>query len=205
MASKLTLSRREALPNTVMVNGSAFSVKTDFRDILLIFRLNRDDALMESHKVKLTCKKFYKGKPPVDVEAAINAFQWFIRCGDMTEIEQDDRPPVFDYEQDAAEVYASFVALYGIDLMTTSMHWWRFCALLDGAFRCDCAIAEKVRLRSVDASKCSDPEAVKRAQEAIQIETYITREERKLRQQLNDVLTGGGDVSAALEALKSGL
>lgn len=204
MASEFTLSKREALPNAVMVNGSAFLVNTDFRDILLIFRLNRDDALFESHKVKLTCERFYKTAPK-DTDAAIKGFQWFVRCGDMSEVEPDGKPPVFDYDQDAGEVYASFVALYGIDLLTAKMHWWQFSALLDGAFRCESAISEKVRLRSLDASKCADPAAVRKAQESIQIETYITREERRLRKQLNDVLTGGGDVSAALEALKSGL
>jgi len=204
MASNFTLSVREALPKTVMVNGSAFSIAADFRTILTIFIILKDDEVIEAHKPQLLIERFFPAVRPSDTEAALKAFELFVRLGTEPE-PPDGKPPVFDYEQDAAEVYASFVALYGIDLTTTDMHWWKFYALLAGALRCNCAIAEKVRLRTLDPLKCTDPEAVRAAQDAIQIETYITRAERELRQQLNDVLTGGGDVSAALEALKHGL
>lgn len=198
----LSASKRKALPDTVMVNGSAFSVNTSFRVILRTLRLLDDESVPDRLKLAMLLEQFYGKHIPRDIEAAVKAYQIFVRRGEMTENKPSTTPPVFDFEQDAPEVYASFLSLYGLDLLESEMHWWQFSALLDGAFRVDSALSEKIKLRKLNPDKCEDPYAVREAQEAIRIETKVTRAEHALRQRLADVLTSGGDVCAALEALK---
>lgn len=204
MASRFTLSQTNALPETVEVDGSAFAINASYRNILRILAMLQDDEVVESHKPAMLCKWFYD-VTPFNVDAAITAFMDFLHRGDLPKDTDSSRPQTFDYEQDAPDIYASFMSLYGIDLLETDMHWWRFSALLDGAFRTDCALSEKVKLRTVDASKCEHPDDVRRAQDAIRIETKESREARKAQDDLYDILTSGGDVVAKLEAMKHGL
>lgn len=202
----LSLSKNKALPETVEVDGSAFSFNASFRVMLRILKMLEDDDVAESHKPKLMCSWFYAGTAPRDLDAAIKAFMWFLHCGNVPKrTEHSTKPPVFDHECDAEEIYSSFLMLYGIDLLDSEMHWWKFSMLLNGAMRCACPLSEKIRLRSIDADKYENPQDVREAQAAISIETKTSRADRRERERLYEVLTGGGDVSAALEAYKNGV
>jgi len=200
----LSKSKRKALPEAVTVDGNAFSINPSFRTILKALRLISDEQILDAHKAGMLLRMFYGETIPDNVDEAIKAFQWFVRRGDNEEPKQDGKPPVFDYEQDASEVYSSFYTLYSIDLIESEMHWWKFSALLDGAFRSECPLSDKIKLRTIDPSKCENAKEVQEAQESIKIETNFTREEKRNRKRLEEVLTGGGDVVAALEALKHG-
>jgi len=203
----LSKPRRKALPETVTVDGSACPVNTDFRTILKILRMFADGTIPDAHKPVLLCRWFFCD--PVNsrhIDSAVLAFRDFLRRGDTAQLEQGESQPVFDFEQDASEIYASFLALYGIDLIDVAeLHWWRFSALLDGALIGACALSEKIRLRTLDPAKCSDPVAVRRMQDRIRIETQLSGAEQQMHRRLKDILTCGGDVSAALEAFKNEL
>jgi hypothetical protein len=199
-------SKTKALPDTVMVSGSAFHVNADFRVILRILRMLDDDDVIERQKPSLIVDWFYGQKKPSDVTVACEAFLTFLRRGEDAKDQDSTEPPLMDYEQDASEIQASFVMLYGIDLLEVKfLHWWKFHALLDGAFFGSGPLAEKIKLRTLDPSKYEKPEEIRRAQERVRIDRKVSRAERELQQRMYDVLTGGGDVSAALEALKNGL
>jgi hypothetical protein len=222
---EFSLSKKDkALPDTVLVSGSAFPVNADYRVILRILRMLDDDEVIERQKPSLIIDWFYLSKKrivlplsgrsfyiavkqPTDYEAAIEAFRAFIRRGEDAPDDQDvGEPPVMDYEIDAPEIYASFVMLYGIDLNEVKfLHWWKFHALLDGAFYGSGPLAEKIKLRTLDPTKYENPELIRRAQDKVRIDKKLSRAERELQQRLYDVLSGGGDVSAGLEALKNGL
>lgn len=45
--------------------------------------------------------------------------------------------PTFDLVADSAIIVADFRRVYGIDLVTAKMHWWRFVALLTSLMRTD--------------------------------------------------------------------
>ena len=40
----------------------------------------------------------------------------------------------WDFAVDADIIYADFMRVYGIDLETAELHWWRFMALLEGLY-----------------------------------------------------------------------
>jgi len=204
----LTKTKDEALPEAVEVDGNVFSVNASFRTILKIKRVVEADDIIDWQKPLIMLKEFYGARQP-EPQAGIDAFMKFLYRDKAIKHESDDRPPVFDYEVDATEIYASFLSLYGIDLLETEMHWWKFCALLEGAMWADSPIGKKLRrreeLRKADPSKCDDPKAVREAQEALRIETKVNKAEQEERDRIYKVLTGGGDVSAELEKLKHGV
>ena len=206
----LTRSKRKALPEAVEVGGNAFSINASFRTVLRILALWDDDDVPDAHKPHVAIKLFYdKGAAPSDPSAALDAMMRFVSNTDDKRSAAAPRHPAMDYEQDAEEIYASFLALYGIDLLDSDMHWYQFCALLSGAVWAQSPIGEKVRrreeLRTADASKAQDPAAVREAQDAISIKPKTSRAEQELKQTIQDILTSGGDVAAKLEAFKNGL
>ena len=204
----LTKTKDEALPEAVEVDGNVFSIDASFRVVLKILRVIEADDILDWQKPMILLKAFYGTNQP-NAESGINAFMKFLYRDKVVKRESDTRPPAFDYEVDASEIYASFLSLYGIDLLESDMHWWKFCALLDGAIWSDSPIGKKIRrreeLRTTDASKCDDPKAVREAQEALKLVSKVNFAEQQEQDAVYRALTSGGDVSAALEALKHGV
>lgn len=93
----------------------------------------------------------------------------------------------FDWEQDAAAIYASFLSVYGIDLysMRGKLHWTAFIALLQNLPR-DSAFG-----RLIDIRTCEVPQVTKYNQKQVQnlmkakaaYRLRLTEEERKAQWQ----------------------
>jgi len=204
----LTKTKDEALLEAVEVDGSAFSINASFRVALKILRVIEADDIIDWQKPLIILREFYGAIQPAP-QAGIDAFMKFLSRDKAVKRESDSRPPAFDYEIDAPEIYASFITLYGVDLLDSDKHWWKFCALLDGAIWADSPIGKKIRrreeLRTTDASKCDDPKAVREAQEALKLVSKVNLAAQQEQDAVYQALTSGGDVSAALEALKHGV
>ena len=90
---------------------------------------------------------------------------WFFRCGKDEERRsrrsaRNGASPrrLYDYDQDAERIFASFWAVYGLDLNAVSyLHWWKFRAMFD-ALPDDSAIMRAIYWRSVDTSKLKGEE-----------------------------------------------
>lgn len=119
------------LPETVKVDGSTFYVKTSFK-FWLKFLKKLDD----------------KNAPPVDFDFMYDGARPRSRLNGIMALVQFCNPPqllprpdVFgsgssekatDYFVDAEYIYAAFMELYGIDLIESDMHWYKFLALFKG-------------------------------------------------------------------------
>ena len=65
---------------------------------------------------------------------------------------------LYDYDQDAERIFASFWAVYGLDLNAVPyLHWWKFRAMFD-ALPDDSAIMRAIYWRGVDTSKLKGEE-----------------------------------------------
>ena len=188
---RLWKSSKKALPDTVMVDGGAFSVNTDFKTILKIFAILDDPEILDAHKGAQIVRLFFRDAAPARWE---DAFGWFVRCGDAPNPAQET-PRGFDYDFDAPEIYASFLHLYGIDLLQENLHWWQFCALLAGCCLSRCPLAEKLRIRTLDVSKCADKAAAQRAKDSVQIPERIGATERMTRDRILERLARGESVA----------
>ena len=151
---------QRALPDTVMVDGRAFLIKTDYR---IWIRFMQEAA---------------KGKPFDCSYVFVADFPPYIPITALLEFAQ---PPkelprqtehndaiVLDYKIDGDLIYAAFWEQYGIDLIETDLHWHKFIALLNGINETT-ALAKVMGYRSYKkGQKTKDPyQQMKRAWEII--------------------------------------
>lgn len=186
---KFSLSTiKNALPDAVTVDGSAFPIYTDFRRILRILRLLNDPEVLDGDKHILFLKLFFKGQIPPEPQ---DVFLWFLHMGEEHEGggERD-----FDYEQDAKEIYSGFQQVYGIDLLETDMHFWRFSALLSGLFCTDTALANKVQLRHADDGKAKQKANLARAKRNAAINQNISKGDAAIEQKIRERLKAGKSI-----------
>lgn len=171
----------EAPPDTVEVGGNAYPVYTDFRDWLRFFDMQEDSSIDKREKLLLMLE-WYKEKPPVDLlQESLEALILFASRKDAPP--EDDREPgrkstdkVLSWNFDAAYVYAAFLSVYHIDLLTIpEMHWHVFLALFD-ALPDDTPIKQRMGYRSVNLSAVKDKNERKRIKK-IQDSIRIPREE----------------------------
>ena len=117
--------RNRNLPNTICVNGGFFSIKTDFREWLEFGELIKNKDL----KAK---QILYLFKNEIPSENPFQALLDFYVNPNITprKQENDDGRIVLDYIEDGEYIVGSFMAVYGINLITIDyLHWHEFQAL----------------------------------------------------------------------------
>lgn len=128
----------KALPNTVICNGRAFSVYTDFR-VWMRFEIELD--------------KWHEGDPfvigylfknDVPINPELKDILAFSRPhSELPRKISDDDVTVIDWEIDAELIYAAILGQYGIDLFEVEyLHWHKFLAMIKG-------LNESTKLREV--------------------------------------------------------
>lgn len=173
----------DRLPNTITVGGGSYKLITDFRRWILLaelFETEVDGFTAADCAAMLVCpaiRSVLRADPSLAAEF-ICEVGWFALCGDDPCEKNEKRGerssrnmPIFDFEIDSERIFASFMAVYGIDLTAVNMHWWKFMALL----RClprDCAFMQVVDLRSIDVTKIADDglrKQLRRARAAVRL------------------------------------
>lgn len=119
--------KKAKLPQAVKVGGRFFAIHTDFKYFLRFRELIKDkDAPIKNFDFM-----YINEIPPSRLEG-IRALCEFMnpprelprRTGD------ESSEIVLDYDADAPYIYAAFLEQYGIDLIDTRLHWYKFLALL---------------------------------------------------------------------------
>jgi hypothetical protein len=128
----------DALPEKVEIEGEEVEINTDYRNVLLYFRMLKDEELEEIEKVDIAIRLFFK-RTPRNIEEAIRYIneEYIVSCGrkKIKKLGQrglENENAAFDFEQDGDLIFASFWQEYGIDLRKEKMHWRVFKALFDG-------------------------------------------------------------------------
>lgn len=116
---------KEALPDTITVNGRAFPVKTDFRVWLRFARCVQEAGADLSFL-------FPAAIPPQCPETMEAVAGFFVNPNPCPAHEDADGEPVFDYDADSEYIYAAFRQQYGLDLTAAHLHWHQFKALFLG-------------------------------------------------------------------------
>lgn len=148
----------DELPTTVEVDGSSFSINTDFRYGLLFNQCIEDDELDENARLLQALKIGYTDEIPDDRINAFKALVKFYSCAEIDgrdvdselskedessennddtdeEIDEEiDDTEFFDYEKDSCLIYSTFLQVYNIDLVDCNMHWYKFVVLLRSLF-----------------------------------------------------------------------
>jgi len=201
--SKFSLSRvrEKVLPTEIQTDDGQVSIDPCFRTVLRCYRVLSDPDADPRDKLFLLAKWFYKGVPVKNGDALFYRF-----AAQDEEPESNGDPPVMDFEQDADVIYASFMASYGIDLLESDMHWYKFLALLSPLCGQKTAIGQRISLRELDTSKLPLEDRIKaeHAKARVAITERLSEEEKGLLAELERALENGLDPAPILEKLRGG-
>lgn len=198
----------EGLPKTVTVNGSPFSLKTNFYIGIIFTELMTDSKITPYEKVIRAIDLWYQEKPPImesydQIKEAFDKIMWFYTMGENEEestsnsrVRVRNRPTrILDYEADQAYIVSAFQQQYGIDLTVENIHWWRFKMLFNG-------LTEKTKMVKIMQYRAMEidpkmPEKQRKFYQEMKILYALPdkrteeEKERDFQEQLNIALGGG--------------
>lgn len=137
------------LPTRIDMGNAIYDIVTDHK-ASIEFELMLEQGVTDIDKL---LQPYYpKGIPKNKTEAAAVAL-WFYRCGDEIQKNEDkpqkEHKPTYSFAVDAEAICADFLRYYNIDLAVSSLHWWKFKALLVGLPN-ESAFKERIYYRTCD-------------------------------------------------------
>lgn len=108
--------------------GKDFSIYTDFR-VWMRFAISLTKM---RHNESIDVSYLFKNNMPAECNLNVLINFAFPKKEIPRKMDKSSDDVLLDYEIDADLIYAAFLGQYGIDLLTTDMHWYVFQALLSG-------------------------------------------------------------------------
>ena len=124
----IDLTKKDRLPNVIEINGSLYSIDTDFRKWIR-FSLEVQNLKKGEY---LNATYLFQNEMPMycDIVPLLEF------CHPKSELPRNTKTSTdiaFDFELDADYIYAAFMSQYGIDLVDIEyLHWHKFLALFKG-------------------------------------------------------------------------
>ena len=121
--------KKTGLPESIEVDGSLYYIQTSFKYWLRFLEL------LENKEITPNDFDFmYKGSKPSNRQDGVLALIQFCNPPELLPRLQENGGggKVVDYIIDADYIYAAFLEQYGIDLISSDMHWYKFQALFKG-------------------------------------------------------------------------
>lgn len=145
----------DELPDTVMVGGEEYEIRTDFRISMLFELLMQDGSVEPADKTKQALELYYPVIPG-NYKEAVEALLWFYKCGKADNPQKQkinarkSKTRVYSFEYDDDYIYAAFMTQYGIDLQDVEdLHWWKFRAMFNSLTN-QCEFVKIMEYRSID-------------------------------------------------------
>lgn len=85
----------------------------------------------------------------------------------------EEKRKLIDYDIDQWRIYADFRSIYGIDLATEDMHWWKFCGLLWNMPHKQSSFLQAIEIRrkkTEEAKSDAEKKAIQEAQKIYALE-----------------------------------
>lgn len=140
----------DGFPTSVIVGGVEYGIDADFRTALDIMAAYEDLGLTWLDKQDITIAMLYGDNIPPDTNAAFDMAVFFLDCGEERQAGEDGEAPrrLYSFSHDARYIYSAIAMTHSIDLDSVkSMHWWRFCYLLQDLNE-DCYFQRMLHLRN---------------------------------------------------------
>ena len=189
-----------ALPESLMVGGKTYKIRTDYRNVLQIFEAFQDPELTQEEKLVVAIYLLFEDFPSVhdvlcaagqgfDLEEAMLRMSWIIHAGapegDMSEF------PVYSWMQDEQMIFSAVNKVAGTETRALPyLHWWTFLGWFneigEGNFSYIVGIRNKLgRGRKLDKH---EKEFLARNKGLVKLERPRTREEQEQEAQYKDLL-----------------
>lgn len=134
----------QPLPYSVTLNGKRYELTPTHLNVLRMY--DAIQGLDYAAQIDIMLHYLIKGQYPVSAEL-LSVIQRVLFPNANQNVKK-----VFDFCQDSELIYAAFMQTYGIDIVDTPLHWWKFQALLSG-LPDNTRFSEVVRIRSMDIPK----------------------------------------------------
>ena len=165
-------------PEYARIGDKTVKLRTDYRVALRCFSAVNDPDISDGERALAVIWLLFGQLPDGDLQPYLDKARLFLQCGRDTENAGGVRD--MDMAADMPYIYASFLSDYRIDLDTTPMHWWRFCALMEGLTE-ECVLSRVRELRRFDLSEIKDAKTRRKiadAQQRVALPVRLTAEER---------------------------
>ncbi len=180
------------LPTSVEIGGVAYSIRSDYRDILTILTAVADPELTPQERSLVALYAFYLSPeeiPQDGLQEALDRLSWFVQGGNETPGKNPCK--LMDWEQDFQWIVAPVNRVLGRDIReSTPLHWWTFLAAYYEIG--DCFFAQVVRIRRKRARgermDKTDRDFERENADIINLRTKYTEEEDEFLK----LLGGGG-------------
>lgn len=164
----------EPIEDIVRIGRRKYCINAAFDVVLDVQRLYREE-LPDMIKLNQALKMFGVLKPEkitlqTRTELLNDIYKNCVNTKQRLSVKQ--QLPVFDFEEDAEYIYASFMLDYGIDLINVQgqLHWKKFIALFQGLSE-STKIREVMKIRSMEVPRY-DGHNQKQIQEIQELKSY---------------------------------
>jgi len=188
MYNNFTLSinnKGNLFPTKIICDGEDYNINSDFRTILKVLRLNEDQEIFPQQKCLMMLKWFYTNKYPNDLQKGIESLFGFI-CNNPIDDDESKKPPQYDFEYDAEEIYISFLKDYDIGLVEIDfLHWYKFRTMLRNLSE-ESPLMQRIRLRFLDLKdyKGKRRAELSEAKKKVQIPEKINKKDKEAKDNL---------------------
>lgn len=179
-----------SLPKTVEIDGEEHEIRYDFRVILEIMTMLKDDELTGEDKTEALLDMFYLAPERIrNIQRAVEACFEFI---DNSKRQNKKNPRLMDWEQDFEYIIAPVNRVLGFESRsveydpetnTGGVHWWTFLAAfmeIGG----DCLYSQIVSIRDKQARKKKlekyEKDWLKRNYDLVRLKTNYTEADEQL-------------------------
>lgn len=193
----MDFSLTKKLPETVLIDGAAVEINTDFRTSIEFELLLQDDTISDEERVGKALYLYYP-RIPKNLPDAVEQMIWFYTCGQVDKRTKSSKV-LYRFDCDSSYIYSAFLSQYRLDLQELLyMHWWKFRSLLQGLSE-DNEFIKIIGYRAMEISSKMTSDQ-KRFYKKMKEQHKIPMSEKKscLISEVEEALMNGGDISQLL-------
>lgn len=181
------------LPTTIIIDGTAFEIRSDYRNILQIMCAFNDEELSVNERYEVMLRRLYVDHRKIDgrnYEEAVKKAVEFIDGGNVSQKKTIPRK-LYDWEQDEQIIFSAINKVAGREVRSDSyMHWWTFLGLFyeigEGVFSTVVSIRDKQQ-RNKKLEKY-EQEFLKENADMVKLRARYSTEEEAERERLRKLL-----------------
>ena len=183
-----------SLPKSLMVNGTEYEIRSDYRVGLLLMQAFDDVELDDREKIAVLIECLYVDSIPAEyIQEAINQAVWYLNCGNVYEHQVSDSKK-YDWEQDEQLIFSAVNKVAGKEIRALEyMHWWTFIGLFneigEGTFSTIVSIRDK-RNKHKKLEKW-EQEFLRKNPDMVKLKKKLTEKEKEEQEFIRNMLKGG--------------
>ncbi len=156
----------EELPDYVTLFEEKYPVHTSFKNWIEISVLAERDGFHNAKSVAKMLKLCYREKLPPNIVSAVLGMLAFLKGDTDFSVSSDKgtHKRLCSFCEDAGAIYSTFYSKYGIDLLNSDMHWYKFCALFEGLAD-ENPFGTLIKIRTTDETEIKNPNTKRRIKE----------------------------------------